>query len=128
MKKTILILTLLFFTSAMAESVKAPEWKEFCPEKYLEAKQVKEDKDQSYWYWRRLQFETAVDKCERSSDVNTCYDEIRQTEEKKSLKWTAPKNAYNEALERTRQRAGVYDTGNQILPSLSTMLSGLEDE
>ena len=126
MKKTILIFTLLLFASAMAETIKAPEWKEFCPEEYLEAKQVKEDKDQSYWYWRRLQFETAVDKCEKSEDINTCYNDIRRAEEKKSGKWIAPKNAYNEALERTRQKAGVYES--PFLPSLGTILSGLEDE
>lgn len=89
--KKILFLTLLILlgTSAFAEVILAPEWSEFCPVEYLNAKQTKWSKDTDYWYNRRIQFEASLAKCNSytGDDLKYCYNHIRTVEENKNKVW-----------------------------------------
>lgn len=90
MKKILFLASLILLgTSAFAEIILAPEWSEFCPVEYLNAKQSKWSKNTDYWYNRRLQFETSVSRCNSytGNDLKSCYEHIRTVEENKNKVW-----------------------------------------
>ena len=135
MRKLNLIVVLSFLLigqNGYCENVNQPSWEEFCPSKYINAKQVKGDKEQSYWFWRRLQFEQAITKCETKytdEDLETCYDEIRLSEErKKERKISTPINSNYEAMERTREKAGAYNENNMFFPGFGTLIDAMREE
>lgn len=90
MKKFLfLALVILLATSAFAEVILAPEWSEFCPVEYLNAKPSKWSKDTDYWYNRRIQFENSISRCSSctGNDLKSCYDQVRVVEQNKNKLW-----------------------------------------
>lgn len=124
-------LLVFFCLSSAASASSVPKWSDFCPEEYLNASQVKNDKDQSYWYWRRLQFEQTMDDCSgyQGDALAFCYDKVRKAEDRKNSKSSVYSNAKYEARERAREQAASY--GNFPPPYLgvgSMIGSMLEEE
>ena len=99
MKKiTVVLLFMLSYANiCLAETVFAPEWKEFCPAEYLNAKSrggwtfFKPDTYDNYWHERKLQFEDNVSKCTvySGNDLAYCYRQVREEEVIKNAAWHA---------------------------------------
>ncbi len=126
---TFLFVILSLPSSAYAASV--PQWSDFCPEEYLNASQVKTDKEQSYWYWRRLQFEQAMDDCNgyTGEALTFCYEKVKKAEDRKNSKSSVYSNPKYEARERAREQVGAYGNFPQPYIGVASMIgSMLEDE
>lgn len=90
MKKFFVIALLVVMgLPVLAEFVSAPEWSEFCPVEYLNAKPSKWSKNTDYWYSRRTQFDAAVERCNSytGNDLKACYEHIRVSEQNKNKVW-----------------------------------------
>ena len=91
MKQIIIALFLLFIIggAVSADTIVAPEWKEFCPRSYLYAKPSKYNVDQEYWYQRRLEFEETMQQASQyqGQDLKNFYEQVRKSENKKNLQW-----------------------------------------
>lgn len=93
----ILLVSLLYANVCAAENVFAPQWSEFCPKEYLNAKSrggwtfFKPDTYDNYWHERKLQFEDNVSKCTAYSgnDLAACYQQVREAELIKNAAWNA---------------------------------------
>ena len=91
MKKLVLAsLILAEFAGISANAaVFAPEWTEFCPPRYCESNENMFSKDATYWYKRRLQFNSAVARCSayQGAKLDACYEELRAAENRKNEVW-----------------------------------------
>lgn len=89
--KRFLFFTLLILLGdiAFADIILVPEWSEFCPVEYINAKQSKWSKNTDYWYTRRKQFETSISRCNSyyGNDLKTCYEQVREVEQNKNKVW-----------------------------------------
>ena len=108
MKKEYIFSLLLVFliNAANAETtVLAPNWSDICPNEYLNAKKVRFDKDQRYWYDRRIQFNDALEKCRntQADNLKRCYADVKANESKKNKEWNAYVQEYNERLDRREE-------------------------
>ena len=124
MKKIFSILVLLFMCAGIvnAEVILAPQWGEFCPSMYLNAQPARFDKDQNYWYERRMQFNEMMKQASQyqGQDLKDFYEQVRQSEDKKNEHWAAEVRAHNEQVERDRQRADQWNTINGIQSIIRT--------
>ena len=113
MKKYAICLAILsiFSLNAFGE-ITAPEWSDFCPEEYLKAAKTDTDKNEAYWYSRRMQFKSELRACSvyQGKELKRCYDDIESKEEEKNAQWTPFANAYGEALERGREKSEAYNS------------------
>ena len=102
MKKIVLACMLLIPLSAFAEidfGVNVPEWQDFAPKAYIDVKApkglAKLNTNLSYWYDRRVAFETELEAC-RSLEANderfNCYEKLKVSQYKMN-------NDYNARLE-----------------------------
>ncbi len=102
MKKISLFVTLMIFSicGAMAADVLAPNWSDICPSEYVNAKKVRFDKDQRYWYDRRIQFNDALENCRntQADNLKKCYADVKAAESKKNKEWNDYVEEYNERL------------------------------
>lgn len=91
MKKFVVLLSLLVFTSGMAfaDIVLAPQWSEFCPVEYLNAQSSKWNKNNDYWYTRRNQFQESISRCNAYTGENlkSCYEQVKLSEQNKNKAW-----------------------------------------
>lgn len=79
---------------------------------YLNAQPARFDKDQNYWYERRMQFNEMMKQASQyqGQDLKDFYEQVRQSEDKKNEHWAAEVRAHNEQVERDRQRADQWNT------------------
>ncbi len=102
MKKISLFVLAIIFSlcSAKAVDVLAPNWSDICPKEYVDAKKVRFDKDQRYWYDRRIQFNDALENCRntQADNLKACYAQVKADESKKNKEWNAYVQEYNERL------------------------------
>ena len=125
MKKlyNVLFAIILSVGCAKAEVILAPQWSEICPKSYLNAKHTRFDKDQNYWYERKLQFDESIAQCKtyQGEDLKECYRLVIQSENKKTDRWNTYVDTYNEqarqeqeSLRRNSERMqlinGIQDT------------------
>ena len=104
-------------------AVFAPEWTEFCPPKYCESNENVFSKDATYWYKRRLQFEKSLKQCSgyKGNELNSCYNEIRATEERKNKVWAVRQDEKFRTTEYNREynmEKMKYDGINRILETI----------
>lgn len=101
MKKIGLLLILFSICTAVvfAEVILPPQWSEFCPVSYMNAKASKLSQDSNYWYNRRIQFEDSLSLCSQyqGEDLKSCYAQIRKAELNKNKSWNAKQAARNQA-------------------------------
>ena len=115
MKKVILLFVLFSIstTAILAEVILAPQWSEFCPVSYMNAKASRLSTDSNYWYHRRMQFEEALSQCNpyQGEDLKSCYAQIRSAENNKNKYWKAKqaarKEAHQEYLEYQRKQQTI---------------------
>lgn len=104
MRKTylVILISIIFINSASAETVLAPNWSDICPNEYVNAKKVRFDKDQRYWYDRRIQFNDALENCRntQADNLKRCYADVKAEESKKNKEWNAYVQEYNERLDK----------------------------
>jgi hypothetical protein len=119
MKKFFLlsISSLFIVNIASAEIVLAPQWSEICPKSYLSAKQTRFDKDQNYWYERRLQFEESINQCKayQGDDLKECYEKVREQEGNKNARWNTYVDAYNEQTKQEQESLRRYSERMQVI-------------
>ncbi len=129
MKKLIIFSIFLFFGVSYA-SQSVPQWSDFCPSEYLNASQVKNDKEQSYWYWRRLQFEQAMDDCDgyKGEALSFCYDKVRKAEDRKNSKSSVYSNPKYEAQERAREQSASYGNFPPPYMGVASMIGSMFEE
>ena len=120
MKKTFVILfcafcsVVLFAGYANADVVLVPQWSEFCPEKYLDAREStgfwdakKLGPDNDYWFERKKQFREAVDLCQtkyKDDELNECYTKLKEEEKKKNEKCEKEQEEKKLEMERRQQQ------------------------
>lgn len=99
-----------------AELVFAPEWSEFCPVEYLNAKPSKFSKNTDYWYSRRTQFEASVARCSSytGDDLKSCYQQIRISEQNKNKVWDVRVEQQKVESEKSSEMYNRMQTMNTI--------------
>ena len=125
MKKNLISLSLvcLFVGGANAEVILAPQWSEFCPVSYMNAKASKWNTDSNYWHERRIQFENALEECKPYSndDLKSCYSQIRKAELNKNKAWNAKVEVQNkehaEYIE-YRNKQQTIDAVNSVIRTI----------
>lgn len=119
MNKLFSVLLVTIFTAGLvgAEVVLAPQWSEICPKSYLNAKQTRFDKDQNYWYERKLQFDESIAQCKayNGEDLKECYQQVIQSENKKTDRWNTYVNAYNEQTKQEQESLRKYSERMQLI-------------
>ena len=123
MRKTLLLTFILIISicSSNAETVLAPNWSDICPNEYVNAKKVRFDKDQRYWYDRRIQFNDALDNCRntQADNLKRCYADVKAAESKKNKEWNAYVQEYNERLDKRdealEENLPVFDSTQSML-------------
>jgi hypothetical protein len=104
MKKAFLLIIIFIFSICVtnAQTAIEPKWSDYCPSEYLNAKKAKFDKDQKYWYERRLQFYDALENCKntQADNLSSCYTELKTKEDNKNEEWNAYVREYNEKLDK----------------------------
>ncbi len=119
MKKIFLlsVLSVLITNIVNAEIILAPQQSEICPKSYLNAKQTRFDKDQNYWYERKLQFEASIAQCKayQGEDLKECYEQVIQSENKKTDRWNTYVDAYNEQTKEERESLRRYSEKMQLI-------------
>ena len=100
-----------------AEIILAPQWSEICPKSYLNAKQTRFDKDQNYWYERKLQFEESLNQCKayQGEDLKECYAKVKEQESNKNERWNTYVDAYNEQTKQEQDSLRRYSERMQII-------------
>ena len=123
--KKILFLTLLILlgTSAFAEVILAPEWSEFCPVEYINAKPSKWSKNTDYWYTRRMQFDSLISKCAnyKENDLRSCYESVRTVEQNKNKVWRErleQKEIENQKTTEMYNRMQTINTINHLIDTI----------
>lgn len=113
----LLILNILTINIVNAEVILAPQWSEICPKSYLNAKQTRFDKDQNYWYERKLQFEESINQCKayQGEDLKECYQRVIESENKKTDRWNTYVNTYNEQAKQEQESLRRYSERMQII-------------
>lgn len=84
-------ISIIFLASNVAFAVSKPQWSEFCPTNYINAKPSRFNDVSNYWYNRRVQFDESMAFCIPYSgeSLNSCYSKIRNEELRKNR--TAPR-------------------------------------
>ncbi len=125
MKKVLIsfVLMNMFFVVANAEVVLAPQWSEFCPVSYMNAKSSKWNTDNNYWYERRVQFENSIDQCSsyKGDDLKSCYQQVRDAELNKNNAWNAKVEARNREHEEYldyRNKQQTVDAVNSVIRTI----------
>lgn len=126
MKKIFVLLALLLPLGVVAneivslEGLTEPEWKDFAPPAYADVEEPKGlgklNETVSYWYQRRVDFESSIEACRAMEDNDaklSCYQEVK-------VKQYAKNSDYNAKIE-AQERAGLgpsemYDKTNNMLP------------
>lgn len=90
-KRFLLCLSTIFLASNIVFAVSKPQWNEFCPADYLNAKPSRFNDVSNYWYNRRVQFDESMAFCTpyKGESLSSCYSKIRNDEQRKNR--TAPK-------------------------------------
>ena len=131
MKKIIFIFGFLFATLGMvnAEVIFAPQWSEICPKSYLGAKQTRFDKDQNYWYERKLQFDESIAQCRnyQGEDLKECYSKVREMEGEKNKRWNTYVDAYNEQALRSEQSLRSYSNRMQLIDGVQSIIKTIKE-
>ena len=104
----------LFVKSAQADVVMVPQWSEFCPEKYFDAREStgfwdakKLGPDNDYWFERKKQFKESIVLCQskyKDDELNECYKKLRETEKQKNEKWEKEQEEKKQEMERRQQQ------------------------
>lgn len=97
-----------------------PEWKDFAPSNYADVSEPKGlgklNETASYWYKRRVDFETSMEECRLIDDVGAkaaCFQEVKV----KQFQQNSDYNARIEAMEKARMcPQEMYDKTNNMLP------------
>lgn len=125
MKKGLIsfVMISVFSTAVYAEVILAPQWSEFCPVSYMNAKDSKWNKDSNYWYERRVQFENALNQCSnyKNDDLKSCYSQIRDAELNKNKAWNQKVDARNlehEEYIEYRNKQQTVDAVNSIIRTI----------
>lgn len=118
-----LTLVILLGSQVFAEIILAPEWSEFCPVEYINAKQSKWSKNTDYWYTRRTQFEASISRCSSytGDDLKSCYEHIRTVEENKNKVWNARVEQQRIESEQTTEMYNRMQTINTINHLIDTI-------
>ena len=134
MKKILLFLMLLTPLCVLADSIKSldgfyePEWKDFVPPAYVDVSAPKGlgkfNDTAAYWYKRRIEFETEIEKC-RNTEGNdlmvACYQKLKARQYQKNSDY----NARLEAMEKQKMMPTDMQnpTGNMLpLEGFTNML------
>ena len=126
MRKYILIAAIMVpiaISAGVSAAVFAPEWTEFCPPRYCESNENVFSKDATYWYKRRLQFNSALSRCSAftGKQQDSCYEELRAAENRKNEVWDVRykekmlTTQYNRAYEMERME---FHGVNEILKTI----------
>ena len=126
MKKIFVLLALILPLGVIANEIVSldglvePEWKDFAPPAYADVEEPKGlgklNETVSYWYQRRVDFESSIEACRAMEDNDaklSCYQEVK-------VKQYAKNSDYNAKIE-AQERAGLgpsemYDKTNNMLP------------
>ena len=120
---SLLLIPLLVFAdeTVTINGVEELQWKDFAPPAYINVSEPKGlgkfNDTASYWYKRKVEFESGIEKCraiEATDEKVNCYQQLKVKQYQKNSDY----NARLEAMERSRMGAeGFYDsTTNNKLP------------
>lgn len=123
MKKTLVLLALflpLCVIADDADGIIEPEWKDFTPPAYVNIDEPKGlgklNETASYWYKRKVEFDSAIEKCrnlESGEDKYSCFQDVKVKQYQKNSDY----NARIEAQEQARMvPQEMYDRTNTMLP------------
>ncbi len=113
----VMLVTVLTVGIASAEVILAPQWSEICPKSYINAKQTRFDKDQNYWYERKLQFDESIAQCKtyQGEDLKECYQQVIESENRKTDRWNAYVDVYNEQARQEQESLRKNSERMQII-------------
>lgn len=129
-----IIFSFISLGGCFAEVILTPQWSEFCPPDYIDARankgfwdSQKLGKYNDYWLERKNQFNEALKKCSdyKADELKSCYEQIKDAELNKN-------KVYNEKMEKiealSEQRHREYiqqktqqDTVNSINSIIRTI-------
>ena len=98
MKKILLSVLLLIPLVSYAKDFGAtvPQWEDFAPSAYVDVKEPKRfakfNLYAKYWYERRVEFESELDKCkelESNDDRASCYENLKVSQYQKNTEYNA---------------------------------------
>ena len=131
MKQITIFFIFIFLLTGIstAEGITEPKWSDFCPEEYLEASKADTDKNEAYWYGRRLQFKQSLSKCKiyEGRELKNCYNNLISEEESKNSKWGSFSNAYGESLERGREQSNSYNINSPMSYGFSGIINAIRE-
>lgn len=120
MKKFLVFCLIAFPMVAMAEDdfgFKIPEWSEFAPATYVNVEKPtklgKLNKVSSYWYERRVEFESALADCEAKASNDerfTCYEELKSKQYRENTDYNARIEAQRPAYSGIQEMSSRTDT------------------
>lgn len=124
MMKKILVITALFLPLCVIaddiDGITEPLWKDFAPPAYIDVEEPKGlgklNETAAYWYKRKVEFDTAIEKCRalESSDVKfTCYQDVKVKQYQKNSDYNAKIEAQENAK---RMPQEMYDRTDNMLP------------
>ena len=124
--KILIYISILIFPALSAiscASIFAPEWTEFCPPRYSDSNENAFSKDATYWYKRRIQFQKSLERCSayKDSELDSCYNEIREAEARKNKVWDVRQEEKYRATEYNREyymEKMKYDSINQMIENI----------
>lgn len=123
--KKILVLTILLIAGSLAyaDIIPTPEWSEFCPVEYINAKPSRWSKNTDYWYTRRTQFDASISRCSNytGNDLRTCYEHIRTAEQNKNKVWQERLEQQRIENERSTEMYNRMQTINTINHLIDTI-------
>lgn len=135
MKKILLVLSIfLFIQPVLAETFFEPQWSEFCPSKYLNAKYRKVNfwnwlifdtweglKENEYWSLRKQEFSKHINKCntiEKTEDKGKCFSEARAIEQNKNSTYFVQKTV--QLVKDKQSIESINNLNNSIQQSIQT--------
>lgn len=126
MKNILLAILMLVPIAVLADNlydingVQEPQWKDFCPPAFVDAKEPKGfgklNDTAAYWYKRRVDFEKGIQDCREETDNDlkvSCYNKLKVRQYAKNSDY----NARLEAIENAkREPVEMYDRTTDMLP------------
>ena len=123
MKKILVVTALCLPACVIAEDIDGvvePLWKDFAPPAFVNVEEPKGlgklNETAAYWYKRKVEFDTAIEKCRtlESSDVRfTCYQDVKVKQYQKNSDYNAKIEAQENAK---RMPQEMYDRTDNMLP------------
>lgn len=108
----VIALTVIFSGMTFAKEVTPPQWNEFCPSIYLNAQPTKYNKEENYWYQRRVEFNEMINQSKQYQDqkLEDYYTHIRNTEISKNRLWQSGESSFNTKQKKNLQKTNDMNT------------------